>query len=62
MEPIVLFGVLILVFGLWLEFEPAIQWISKLICSNTMVTRLTSSLTEQRPAYDANTWLERKPG
>lgn len=62
MEPIVLFGVLILVFGLWLEFEPVIQRIGTLICSNTIVTRLAASLAEQRPSYGANTWVERKAG
>lgn len=62
MEPIVLFGVLILVFGLWLEFEPVIKRISSLAFNNSIVTRLTSTLTEQRPVYGANTWLERKAG
>lgn len=62
MEPIVLFGVVILIFGLWLEFEPVIKRISNLVCNNSIVTRLASSLIEQRPAYGANTWLERKAG
>lgn len=62
MEPIVLFGVLILVFGLWLEFEPVIQRIGKLICNNAIVTRLADSLAEQRPSYGTNTWVERKAG
>lgn len=62
MEPIVLFGVLILAFGLWMEFEAVIQRIVTLVFSSTIVTRLTSSLAEQRPSYGTNAWLERKTG
>lgn len=62
MEPIVLFGVIILVFGLWQEFEPMILRIGNLILNNKTFIKLASVLSEQKPPYTVNTLIERKTG
>ena len=62
MEPIVLAGAIIVVFGLWLEVKPVMQQVYKVIATSNALTKLTAGFTAQTPAYQANTWLERKAG
>lgn len=62
MEPIVLFGVIILVFGLWQEFGPIIQRVCNAISNSTSMMKLASALKEQSPPYEVNVWLDRKAG
>jgi len=50
MEPITLLGVVIAVFGLWVEFEPMVVKVARAItCS--IDTALTSSTPVQKPVY-----------
>lgn len=62
MEPIVLVGVIIVVFGLWLEVRPVMQQVYKAVTTSNTLTKLTAGFTAQTPSYQANTWLERKTG
>ncbi len=62
MEPIVLVGAVIVIFGLWQEVKPVMQQVCKVIATSRTMAKLTSLCTEQSPAYPANTWLERKAG
>ena len=49
MEPITLCGVVIVVFGLWVEFEAVIMKGVRAISGSVIVTALLSSIKEQRP-------------
>lgn len=49
MEPITLCGAVIVVFGLWVEFEAIIMKGARAISGSTIMTALLSSLKEQRP-------------
>ena len=60
MEPIVLVGAIIVIFGLWQEMAPAIQRIGTAISGSCIVLRLTSSFTGHTPSYQTNAWLERR--
>lgn len=51
MEPITLCGVVILVFGLWVELEPTIVKLAKAISNSNIMTALTSSSPVQKPLY-----------
>jgi hypothetical protein len=51
MEPITLCGAVILAVGLWVEFEPIIMKVVKIISKSSIVTAVTSSPAEQRPLY-----------
>lgn len=62
MEPIVLFGVIILIFGLWQEFGPIIQRVCNAISNCHCVIKLASALKEESPSYEVNVWLDRKAG
>jgi hypothetical protein len=51
MEPITLCGMAILVFGLWIEFEPAILKVMKALSRLGAVMRTAPSSTLERPHY-----------
>ena len=51
MEPITLCGLVIVLFGLWVEFEPAVRTVVKMICRSTLFKEVDSHSTVQRPAY-----------
>ena len=60
MEPIVLVGAIIVVFGLWQELEPVVKRSFTAISNSCIMLKLTSALTGQPPSYQAHTWLERR--
>ena len=49
MEPITLCGAVIVVFGLWVEFEAIIMKGARAISGCTVMKALLSSMKEQRP-------------
>lgn len=49
MEPITLCGAVIVVFGLWVEFEAIIMKCVRAISGSTIMTALLSSLKEPKP-------------
>jgi len=49
MEPITLCGAVIVVFGLWVEFEAVIMKGARAISGCAIMTALLSSMKEQRP-------------
>ena len=51
MEPITLCGLIIVMFGLWVEFEPAVRTVVKMICRCRLFKEVVSSPKVQRPAY-----------
>lgn len=54
MEPITLCGGIILLFGLWLEFEPLLKSLFKKICNSKFYKWVVSESTAssaQRPIY-----------
>ncbi len=51
MEPITLCGVIILAFGLWVEFEPIIMKAAKAISCSTGMTVLAPPRPVQKPLY-----------
>jgi hypothetical protein len=51
MEPITLCGAVIVMFGLWVEFEPAVKAIIRVVCRTRLVAEMMSHSTVQRPAY-----------
>lgn len=51
MEPIVLCGFVIVMFGLWVEIEPAVRFVVKKICKSRFFTEVISNSTVQRPVY-----------
>jgi hypothetical protein len=51
METITLCGAGIVIFGLWVEFEPALRAVVRVICRNKSFTDIISSSTVQRPVY-----------
>lgn len=60
MEPIVLVGAMIVIFGLWQEAGPVLQRITRAISNSCIMLKLTSALTGQTPSYQTHTWLERR--
>lgn len=62
MEPIVLVGAVIVIFGLWQEVKPLMQQACKAFSTCSAITKLAAGFTAQAPSYQANTWLERKAG
>jgi len=50
MEPITLLGAIIVLFGLWVEFEPVIMKAARAI-SGIIEAALTTSAPVQKPAY-----------
>ncbi len=51
MEPITLCGAVIVMFGLWVEFEPALRAVTRTICKSRLIAEILSQPTVQRPAY-----------
>jgi len=51
MEPITLCGLVILAFGLWVEFEPKVMAVAGWICKNRIFSEIISQSTVQRPSY-----------
>jgi hypothetical protein len=49
MEPITLCGAVIVVFGLWVEFEAVIMRGARAISGSTIMTAILPSMKEQRP-------------
>lgn len=49
MEPITLCGAVIVLFGLWVEFEAIIMKGARAISRSAIMTALLSSMKEQRP-------------
>lgn len=60
MEPIVLVGAIIVIFGLWQEVEPVVMRSAAAISNSCIMLKLTSALTGQPPSYQTDTWLERR--
>jgi hypothetical protein len=51
MEPITLCGLIIVMFGLWVEFEPAVRAVVRVICKSKLFTEVISHSTVKRPVY-----------
>ena len=51
MEPITLCGAIILVVGLWEEFEPFMMKIARAISNSTIMTAIVAPPTVQKPLY-----------
>lgn len=51
MEPITLCGAVIVVFGLWVEFEPRVRAVVRVVCNSTLYKGIVLQPTVQRPAY-----------
>jgi hypothetical protein len=51
MEPITLCGLVIVMFGLWVEIEPAVRRFAKMIRRCTLFKEVISNSTVQRPVY-----------
>ena len=53
MEPITLCGLVIVMFGLWVEFEPAVMAVLRSIRNSRMYEEVFSPSAVQRPKYVA---------
>lgn len=51
MEPITLCGLVIVVFGLWVEFEPAVRTVVKMIRTSRLFKGLHAHSAVQNPVY-----------
>jgi hypothetical protein len=51
MEPITLCGAVIVLFGLWVEFEPAVRAATRTICKSKLIAEFITQPTVQRPVY-----------
>ena len=51
MEPITLCGAVIVAFGLWVEFEPAVLAIVRGFCKSRFFTEMILQSKVQKPAY-----------
>jgi hypothetical protein len=51
MEPITLCGLVIVMFGLWVEFEPTVVAVVRVIANSTMYKEVFSQSAVQRPVY-----------
>ncbi len=51
MEPITLCGLVIVMFGLWVEFEPALKAVVRVICKSNIFTMIISPPTVQKTVY-----------
>jgi len=51
MEAITLCGAIILVFGIWLEFETAIMRVTRAILNSKIITGMRAPSTVRRPNY-----------
>ncbi|MDD2737017.1 MAG: hypothetical protein PHF56_24040 [Desulfuromonadaceae bacterium] len=51
MEPITLCGLVIVAFGLWLELEPSVMAVVKIISKSKFITEVVLNSTVQAPVY-----------
>jgi len=51
MEPITLCGAVIVAFGLWVEFEPRVRAVVKVICKSRVFSEIMSQSTVKKPVY-----------
>jgi hypothetical protein len=51
MEPITLCGLIIVMFGLWVEFEPALRSAANRIYKSNVFSEVISTSTVQKPVY-----------
>ena len=51
MEPIALCGLLIVLFGLWVEIEPAVRAFAKTVYKNRLLSGAVSKSAVQKPVY-----------
>jgi len=51
MEPITLCGLIIVMFGFWVEFEPALRSITNTIYKSSVFSGVISNSTVQKPVY-----------
>jgi hypothetical protein len=51
MEPITLCGAVIVLFGLWVEFEPAVRAVTRMIGKSKLIAEFITHSTAQRPVY-----------
>lgn len=51
MEPITLCGAVIVAFGLWVEFEPAVKAVVRVICKSKLFAAIISQSAVHRPVY-----------
>jgi len=51
MEPITLCGLVIVMFGLWVELEPVVMAVVKTICKSRFFTAIISPSTVQKPVH-----------
>jgi hypothetical protein len=51
MEPITLCGLIIVMIGLWVEFEPALKAVINRICNSKLCKVVVSNSTVQKPVY-----------
>lgn len=51
MEPITLCGLVIVMFGLWVEFEPTVKAALKAVCKSRFFAEILSSSQVQKPVY-----------
>jgi len=52
MEPITLCGLLIVSFGLWVEFESKAKSLARSVCGSKILRRIMATVTtQQRPVY-----------
>jgi hypothetical protein len=51
MEPITLCGAVIVIFGLWVEFEPRVMGVVRWISKSKVFAEIISPSTVQRPVY-----------
>jgi hypothetical protein len=51
MEPITLCGLIIVMFGLWVEFESVVRAVVRVIYKSKLFAEVISHSTVQRPVY-----------
>lgn len=51
MEPITLCGAVIVVFGLWVELEPVVKAVVRVVCKSKLFTAMISQSPVQSPVY-----------
>lgn len=51
MEPITLCGAVIVIFGLWVEFEPKLRAVERTICNSKFYREIILQSTVQKPVY-----------
>lgn len=51
MEPITLCGAVIVMFGLWVEFEPSLKKVARFILNSRLFKEFSAHSRAQRPVY-----------